>query len=557
MVTPAWRFAVSEHEDPRIFQSAYTALFAWAVLAGLWAYPDPDMRWVLAGTLLVALVTVVVIAFWASMTAVVQPVVPAVDILGPALVMMGMGIPSVVLLVCVPALWLAWLIGLRGVLVAAVVAFVSLTVPDLLLHTDTRQDLVRSFLAPGSAIIAGATLAFLIRPLRATIEESERRRTELADALRTIDHERRFNDAILDTVDVGLVLLGPDGRFRKANRKFADFGAISHPGGHHGYAGETGAIFAGDGSAPLTREELPTWRAALGEEFDDARVWIGHDPSSRRALSVSARAIHDHRGTFSGAALTYNDVTELLRALKVKSDFVTAVSHELRTPLTSIAGYTQILLEEDEITDLQARHVEVVARNTDRLARLVSDLLQTGQLEEGEMPVVRRQSDFARIVEEAVTAARTVAETAGIELQTELPTSVPCELDAQRMAQVVDNLLSNAIKYSHQGGQVKIRLEVDGPVALLTISDTGLGISARDRERLFHRFFRAREVADRSIQGIGLGLTITKAIIEAHGGHIEVDSEQGVGSEFRVRVPLRGTDSGGGRPDTGIRVASA
>jgi signal transduction histidine kinase len=106
------------------------------------------------------------------------------------------------------------------------------------------------------------------------------------------------------------------------------------------------------------------------------------------------------------------------------------------------------------------------------------------------------------------------------------------------MAQVVDNLVSNAVKYTPEGGRVRVELGVDGSRVELVVRDTGIGIEAHDRERLFTRFFRSRHAEERSIQGVGLGLSITKSIVESHGGRIEVESETGRGSVFRVRIPL-------------------
>ena len=110
-------------------------------------------------------------------------------------------------------------------------------------------------------------------------------------------------------------------------------------------------------------------------------------------------------------------------------------------------------------------------------------------------------------------------------------------IDAERMAQVVDNLVTNAIKYTEPGGTVEVRLETDGGWALLGVADSGIGISAEDCERLFARFFRTEDAARRAVAGAGLGLSITKDIVVSHGGRIEVESELGRGSVFRVRLP--------------------
>ena len=130
----------------------------------------------------------------------------------------------------------------------------------------------------------------------------------------------------------------------------------------------------------LAQHEMPSLRAARGEEYDDIRMWVGSDPVTRRACSVSARSVRDADGTFVGAALAYKDVTDFLRSISVKDDFVAMVSHEFRTPLTSIHGYVSLLLDDaDRLHPDDVHYLNVVARNTERLHRLVTDLLASAQ----------------------------------------------------------------------------------------------------------------------------------------------------------------------------------
>ena len=154
------------------------------------------------------------------------------------------------------------------------------------------------------------------------------------------------------------------------------------------------------------------------------------------------------------------------------------------------------------------------------------------------MEVVRTDADLSAIVQQSVLTAAPGAKAAGITVDVDVPDTLPVLVDAQRMSQVVDNLISNAVKYTPEGGRVRVALNVDGGRVEIAVSDTGIGISPPDLTRLFTRFFRARQAEERSIQGVGLGLSITKSIVESHGGRIEVDSEVGRGSVFRVRLPV-------------------
>jgi signal transduction histidine kinase len=365
-----------------------------------------------------------------------------------------------------------------------------------------------------------------------------RRNDELARARSELERHRRFTDAVFDSVDVGLVLLDEHGKYQTINKRHQDFMELAFPQGHGGVAGQVGLVYAEDGVRLLEHDEMPSLRAARGEEYDDVRMWVGSDPRTRRAISVSARAVRDDDGNFKGAALAYKDVTDYLRAIGAKDQFIATVSHEFRTPLTSIHGYISMMLEEqDELSEETVGYLRVVARNTDRLHRLVSDLLLSATHENQPVDIVRSMTDISELLRASVESARLTAQHAGVSVAVTTPAYVCVMADPQRFAQMVDNLVSNAVKYTLPGGRVEVVLTPYDDRVELSVSDTGIGISAADRERLFTRFFRSRDAEDRSIQGVGLGLSIVKQIVESHGGHVVVESTPGVGSTFTVSLP--------------------
>src|SRR5436190_1816525 len=234
---------------------------------------------------------------------------------------------------------------------------------------------------------------------------------------------------------------------------------------------------------------------------------------------------------------TYNafvrDVSDRKHAERLKDEFFALVSHELRTPLTSITGYLELVLEEPESLDPQtARFLEIVARNSRRLHRLVGDMLFAAQVEAGQLSIEDGTVDLTGAVAECVEAARPRAEEHGIALNVdtvEVPASTG---DPDRIGQALDNLVSNALKFTPEGGSVDVVLRRDGSEAVIEVRDTGIGIPAEESDRLFDRFFRSSVAAERAIPGAGLGLTIVKAIVDAHGGGIAVDSEQERGTTF-------------------------
>jgi signal transduction histidine kinase len=226
--------------------------------------------------------------------------------------------------------------------------------------------------------------------------------------------------------------------------------------------------------------------------------------------------------------------------IRLRDEFVAVVSHELRTPLTSIIGYLELLSDEDSgtLTAEQRSYLEIVQRSTGRLVELVGDLLLVAEAERGPLALELADIDVAALAADATAAARPVADARGVMLRVDPAAAGTVAGDATRLAQMLDNLISNAIKFTPDGGNVTVRAAVRGSNAVFEVADTGGGVADHDRERLFDPFFRSRDANARAVPGTGLGLTITKAIVDAHNGTIEVESTPGGGTTFRVRLPV-------------------
>ena len=219
---------------------------------------------------------------------------------------------------------------------------------------------------------------------------------------------------------------------------------------------------------------------------------------------------------------------------RVRDEFVAVVSHELRTPLTSILGYIE-LIDETNIDEEQRSYFDVVKRNANRLLYLVSDLLLVAEADDGSLRLDRRDLDLASLVRDSVESAHAAAERKQITL-TSSAEPAPLRGDPLRLAQVLDNLISNAIKYTPDGGRVVVTGWAHDGRAWVEVTDSGIGIPVADRQQIFERFYRVR--GKDAASGAGLGLAITKAIVEAHGGTISLESELGSGTSFRVSLPL-------------------
>jgi signal transduction histidine kinase len=226
----------------------------------------------------------------------------------------------------------------------------------------------------------------------------------------------------------------------------------------------------------------------------------------------------------------------LLQLDQLKDELIATVSHELRTPLTSIVGYLELLHDTGPLTDQQAQFLGVIRRSAERLLSLISDLLLMAQVESDGMRLERENVDLAAIARECIAAVRPSAESRSIAMEV---TAEPASVfgDRRLLGEVVDNLLSNAVKFTPEGGSIAVRVACLNDRVLLAVRDSGIGIPADEQKDLFARFYRTRDAARRAVPGSGLGLSIVKAIVDAHGGEVMVESAVSEGSTFRVLLP--------------------
>jgi signal transduction histidine kinase len=288
-------------------------------------------------------------------------------------------------------------------------------------------------------------------------------------------------------------------------------------------------------------------RAFSESELREALLWMAISVVVGFTAQGLVRKVREH------AAETARRGEELLEAQReaerLKDEFFALVSHELRTPLTSIMGYLELVMEdaEDKLDEEGRNNLEVMQRNTDRLLRLVGDILLVAQVQAGTFTLATEPTDVATLVAQAVEAAMPTAEAKGIALNMHSEPLPLIDGDQDRLAQLLDNLISNALKFTPAGERIDVRsCSADGAI-LLEVQNTGTYLRPEEREQLFDRFFRASGAVQQAIGGVGLGLAICKAIAEAHGGQISVSSEERAGTEFIVRLPALQRDEA---PDT-------
>jgi signal transduction histidine kinase len=248
--------------------------------------------------------------------------------------------------------------------------------------------------------------------------------------------------------------------------------------------------------------------------------------------------VSDRRGRPVGRIWTLREVTADKELERMRDAFVATVSHELRTPLTSISGFIEMLQDEEHgIGESGRTYLDVIRRSTERLHHLVEDLLLVAQIEAQRIDLQRDPVDLEAVAQRAVDAIRPLASEKHVRLEIDAG-DVPTILgDERRIAQVLDNLLSNAIKFSTEGGSVRVELQGDGDHASIVVADTGIGIPADEQGHVFSRFYRAEAASELAVPGTGLGLAITRALVDQHGGTIDLESRVGEGTRVTVSLP--------------------
>ena len=423
------------------------------------------------------------------------------------------GVPGLVLVALPVALGLAWLAGR------------SIARPLVTLSGAARD------------IAAGATPRFPrsgIPEVDALVEALRRMHGDLASRALELQQERAGGSAIVEAMVEGVIAADTRGKIVMANRAARRL---------LGYAGDTElpdlrTLFRAKSARNAVSEVL------AGREVHDCEVEL-----DGRILALNARPLYRN-----GAVLVLHDLTELRRLEAVRRDFVANVSHELKTPLTSIAGYAETLMDPTIDADTRHRFLETVMSNTQRMQRLVDDLLDLSRIESGSwMPRIQHAA-LEPLVTEAWEAFRERAQQRRVQLCRMIaPDAAHLDVDVDAVGQVLSNLFDNALRYVPAGGRIVCRSErMDGGV-MVSVEDNGTGMAGEHLTRIFERFYRVDPARSRDAGGTGLGLAIVRHMIEAHGGHVDAESELQRGMTVRCWFPDRQLDA----PADAIPVAKA
>jgi signal transduction histidine kinase/DNA-binding response OmpR family regulator/HPt (histidine-containing phosphotransfer) domain-containing protein len=356
----------------------------------------------------------------------------------------------------------------------------------------------------------------------------------------TIDRQRHELESLIETSEVAIMLVGVDGKVAHANRRMAHLVGIPLDALAHADIANVHALLQGSFADPSALD--PQRRALGGDDRLRDRVELQFPAPGIYARVVAP--VRDAGGASIGHLIVYRNVTQEADAERLKSEFVSIVSHELRTPMTSVKASLSLVLAgaSGPVDPAVAELLEIALRNTDRLVRLVNDLLDLSRLEAGRLELRPEPTPLDEVVRLSVETVGGVATEQKVKVVATAPATPVTVLGVRdRLVQVAVNLLANAIKFSPPGTRVEIRWWQDGADGVLEVADQGPGIPPDKVSVIFEPFRQLDSSTTRERGGAGLGLAITKGIVDALGGSVRVESDVGRGSRFLVRLPIAGS----------------
>ena len=379
--------------------------------------------------------------------------------------------------------------------------------------------------------------------------------TERKQAENALRREQEMLQAVLESLNEGVVACDQDGQltiFNRTARQWHGMDALSLPSEQWA---DHYDLYAEDGKTLLPTESIPLLRAFQGESVRDAPMTIAAKGHTPRQILASGNAFFNAEGQKVGAVVAMHDITERKRAEAeriarqsaeaanvAKSEFLSRMSHELRTPMNSILGFAQLMemSQKEPLTTTQHARVEQILKAGQHLLELINEVLEISRIEAGRLDISLEAVAVAQVVSEVLDLTVPLADERQIRVRREIDPEQETyvKADQQRFKQVMINLLANAIKYNSEGGEVRLTCESrpDG-WQRISIHDTGPGIALADQARLFQPFERLGGAQQAEVTGTGLGLALSKRLVELMGGQIGVESAIGKGSTFWIELP--------------------
>lgn len=332
---------------------------------------------------------------------------------------------------------------------------------------------------------------------------------------------------ILETMRESVLVVGEDTRILASNKA-----------AYNAFARENGALEDKRLTEVIRDLNLhEAFRKALDKrESSDLKLEILGTQQRRYDVHIAPIELENAKN----AVGVFYDITQIEHLEKVRQEFFSNISHELRTPLTSILAFVETL-EDGAIEDEEnnRRFLNVIRRNAERMHRLIDDILELSSIESGKIEVQTKQIPLASLVKEIFTNLSNKAGERRIKLVNEVSADALVFADAVRLEQMLTNLIDNAVKFNREDGEVTVSFTENGAKDLISVADTGEGISSEHLQRIFERFYRTDRARSQEIGGIGLGLAIVKHLARLHGGEISVSSNVGKGTVFSIELPKK------------------
>jgi two-component system phosphate regulon sensor histidine kinase PhoR len=437
------------------------------------------------------------------------------------------------------------------------IAFVRVALPLTTIRQQLRPVLTATLAALGIALIGGALIAWFFaarvgQRVRLIAGVARRYRSgdltpprlgfgddELGDVARALDdsvqevgrrleeqaRDRGRMEAILAGMVEGVIVVDAQGRLQLVNRAACHMLKLDEPVlgrpyietiRHPAIAEIVGAVLFGRSPEPIQ----------LSPPRDPSRTILA------RAAAATGTGAH-------GAVLVLLDITDLRRADQIRRDFVANVSHELRTPLTAIRGYVEALTDGGATPDESRRFLEIITRHTERMERLVKDLLRLARLDAGQETLEVIASETRTLIENVITDVLPAADQRSQEFEVTIaPGAEAVRVDPAKLHDALRNLVANAITYAPERTTIRIEAAPAGGAVAITVSDEGPGIPDHDLSRVFERFYRVDKSRARDPGGTGLGLAIVKHLVELHGGSVVAENGANNGARFTMTVPV-------------------
>lgn len=389
-------------------------------------------------------------------------------------------------------------------------------------------------------ILAAVFVAHLSRRIARLYEEVRSQRDRVAELAERERQRAGELDAIIENMAEGVAVIDQSGQVVRLNRVARQIWELPWPEGQHGHIRDFAPLdFRYPDGKAIPLEDWPINRALRGETFRDFEATYVRSDGRRYHLRFGGSALRDESGNVILAINVFYDISEIRDLERQREEFISVVAHDLKGAMTIIRGYSGLLLRSKDkfgLTPSLEKAIDTIADQTRRLDRMIDDLLDVSRIEARRLKLEKRPVDLVSLIQDVV--GRTQEMTRGHQVTSEVRDTIPAiYVDPDRIEQIMTNLLSNAAKYSYPETPIIVDVERREGEVMVSVTNAGPGIKREDVPKLFTRFYRTEAAQLEKAPGLGLGLYITKGLVEAHGGRIWVESEPGRYTTFHFTVP--------------------